>query len=108
MAIQASEFRTGYTDMGMSILGGSDPCVFVNRPERCIDWGWRATHEMTVLAKALVKAYYGESAQKAYFSVIRQVHNRHSEIPGRLRRNRRRSSSKQSSRSTHRKLQPYA
>ncbi|WP_438483320.1 tannase/feruloyl esterase family alpha/beta hydrolase [Oleiharenicola lentus] len=36
-------------------------------PERWIDFGHRATHEMTVVAKKVVAAYYGSPAQRAYF-----------------------------------------
>jgi feruloyl esterase len=67
----ASGIRLGYavanTDMGMSVPDGSDASIFVNRPERWIDWGSRSTHEMTLFAKALVKAYYGRLADRSYF-----------------------------------------
>jgi feruloyl esterase len=67
----ADGVRHGYavvnTDMGMSVPSGSDPSIFANRPERWTDWGWRSTHEMTLLAKLVVKAYYGRDANKSYF-----------------------------------------
>ena len=67
----ANGVRHGYavanTDMGMSVPSGSDASIFSNRPERWNDWGWRATHEMTLLAKRLVKDYYGHDANKSYF-----------------------------------------
>lgn len=37
------------------------------RPEAVRDWAFRATHEMTVLAKDVVLRHYGKSAAKAYF-----------------------------------------
>jgi len=67
----AAGLRLGYavvnTDMGLSVPAGSDPSIFADRPERLADWGYRSTHEMTLLAERLVRAYYGRPAQKAYF-----------------------------------------
>jgi len=67
----AEGLRQGYavanTDMGLSVPAASDAGVFANRSERWVDWGYRSTHEMTVLAKQLIQAYYGRPAQKAYF-----------------------------------------
>ena len=40
----------------------------IGRPELVRDWGHRATHEMTVKAKAIVRAHYGRPASYAYFS----------------------------------------
>lgn len=60
-------FATVTTDMGMAVPDHLDASVFVNRPERWADWGYRATHEMTVLAKEIVNDYYGANARKAYF-----------------------------------------
>jgi feruloyl esterase len=37
-------------------------------PERIKDFGYRATHLMTVHGKEIVPAFYGQSAQKAYFA----------------------------------------
>ena len=55
------------TDMGMAVPPGKDASVFIDRPERWADWGYRATHEMTVFAKQAVKAYYGRDAMRNYF-----------------------------------------
>jgi feruloyl esterase len=67
----ANGVKLGYavtnTDMGLSTPSGSDAGIFTNRPERWADWGWRATHEMTVVAKQIVKAYYTREADRAYF-----------------------------------------
>jgi feruloyl esterase len=68
----ANGVKLGYavtnTDMGMATSGDADASIFVNRPERWADWGWRATHEMTVATKQVIKAYYGRNANRAYFS----------------------------------------
>jgi len=37
-------------------------------PEKWADWGHRAVHEMTVTAKALIKAYYGKPPQYSYWN----------------------------------------
>ena len=67
----AEGLRRGYavanTDMGMATPPGEDASIFVNRPNRWIDWGYRATHEMTVVARQVVRAYYTREAKHAYF-----------------------------------------
>jgi feruloyl esterase len=67
----AEGLRRGYavanTDMGMATPAGANASIFINRPERWIDWGYRATHEMTLVAKQVVRAYYARDAQHAYF-----------------------------------------
>jgi Tannase and feruloyl esterase len=37
-------------------------------PEKIVDFGHRAIHLMTVNAKAIAKAYYGEAPRRAYFA----------------------------------------
>ncbi len=56
------------TDMGMAVPAGADASVFIGRPERWRDWGYRATHEMSIVETALVQAYYGRAATHRYFS----------------------------------------
>ena len=67
----AEGLRRGYavanTDMGMATPPGATARIFVNRPERWTDWGYRATHEMTLVAKQIVRAYYERDAKRAYF-----------------------------------------
>lgn len=36
-------------------------------PEKIVDFGHRAVHEMTVKAKAIVAAYYGKAPKRSYF-----------------------------------------
>jgi feruloyl esterase len=66
------ELRRGFavanTDMGMRPPAGSDASAFVNHPEKWADWGYRATHEMTVAAKLIVKAFYETAPKYSYFS----------------------------------------
>jgi feruloyl esterase len=67
----ADGLRLGYavanTDMGMATPSNATADIFVNRPERWADWGYRATHEMTLMAKQVVRAYYSRDAKRAYF-----------------------------------------
>jgi feruloyl esterase len=67
----AEGLKRGYavanTDMGMATPAGATASIFINRPERWIDWGYRATHEMTLVAKQVVRAYYVQDARRAYF-----------------------------------------
>ncbi|HYT18981.1 MAG TPA: tannase/feruloyl esterase family alpha/beta hydrolase, partial [Candidatus Polarisedimenticolia bacterium] len=39
----------------------------LGHPEKVADFGYRGIHEMTRVAKAAVKAYYGKDTQHAYF-----------------------------------------
>ena len=52
------------TDTGHSSRDGS---FALNHPEKLTDFAFRAVHEMTVKAKAIVRAYYGKDATKAYW-----------------------------------------
>src|ERR1035438_6834874 len=61
-------FAVSNTDMGMRPPAGSDASAFVGHPEKWADWGYRSTHEMTVVSKALVKAYYAAAPKNSYFS----------------------------------------
>ena len=67
----AKGLRRGYavanTDMGMATPAGATAAIFVNRPERWADWGYRATHEMTLAARQVVHAYYTQEPEHSYF-----------------------------------------
>jgi feruloyl esterase len=67
----AAAVRDGYasasTDTGHS-GGGTDAGWALGRPEKIVDFGYRAIHEMTTKAKAIVQAFYGEAPQRSYFS----------------------------------------
>ncbi|KRE69542.1 tannase/feruloyl esterase family alpha/beta hydrolase [Paenibacillus sp. Soil750] len=56
-------YATANTDMGTS------PNAFeaIGHPERWVDFGYRATHEMTKAAKSLIQLFYNRSASYAYF-----------------------------------------
>jgi feruloyl esterase len=65
----AAGVRRGYaaasTDTGHS--GGSARFA-LGHPEKLIDFAWRAVHEMTVQAKALVAAFYGNGPRLSYWT----------------------------------------
>jgi feruloyl esterase len=44
-----------------------DPTFAVGHPEKLVDHGYRAIHEMTVKAKAIVAERYGEGARRSYW-----------------------------------------
>jgi feruloyl esterase len=64
----ATALRGGYatasTDTGHSTPGAS---WALGHPELVIDFGYRAIHETTVKAKAIVAAYYGNGPRLSYF-----------------------------------------
>lgn len=56
-------YATGSTDMGTS----PDANLAYGHPEKWVDFGYRSTHEMTVVSKAVLKAFYNQTQQYAYF-----------------------------------------
>jgi feruloyl esterase len=67
----AAGLRRGYavanTDMGTSPSTMEDGDALVGHPEKWRDWGSRSTHEMTVAAKQIIRAYYGKEPELSYF-----------------------------------------
>jgi len=57
-------YATAGTDTGHQTQGGA---WAIGHPEKMIDFGYRATHEMTLKAKSIVKTFYDRSAQYSYF-----------------------------------------
>ncbi|HEY7091235.1 MAG TPA: tannase/feruloyl esterase family alpha/beta hydrolase [Tepidisphaeraceae bacterium] len=57
-------YATAGTDTGHQEQGGA---WAIGHPEKMIDFGYRATHEMTLKAKQIVKAFYERSPQYSYF-----------------------------------------
>jgi feruloyl esterase len=50
-------YASAMTDTGHA---GGSAAFALGHPEKLIDFGYRSTHEMTVAAKAIIRAYYGE------------------------------------------------
>jgi len=67
-AALAAAVRRGYaaasTDTGHQGAGGP----WMQDPEKLIDFGYRAVHEMAAIGKAVVAAYYGSNATRSYFA----------------------------------------
>jgi feruloyl esterase len=59
-----SGFATANTDMGTSPNVDS----LVNNYEKWADFGYRATHEMTVVAKEVIRKYYHKDPDYSYFA----------------------------------------
>jgi feruloyl esterase len=57
-------YATAGTDTGHQEPGGN---WAIGHPEKMIDFGYRSTHEMTLKAKQIVKAFYDQNAKYAYF-----------------------------------------
>lgn len=60
-------YATAGTDTGHS-ASGTDARWALGHPEKVIDFGYRAIHEMTLTAKAAAKAFYGNEARHSYFA----------------------------------------
>jgi feruloyl esterase len=57
-------YATAGTDTGHQDPGGA---WAIGHPEKMIDFGYRATHEMTLKSKQIVKAMYDRDPQYSYF-----------------------------------------
>ena len=53
------------TDDGHGSSAGAEWAI--GHPEKLIDFGYRAVHETTVQAKAIMQAFYGKELSRAYF-----------------------------------------
>ena len=63
----ARGYATASTDTGhVGFLG--DGSWALGRPDLLVDFGYRAIHEMTRVAKAIVEAYYGQASNYSYFT----------------------------------------
>jgi hypothetical protein len=60
-------YATAETNTGHS-GAGTDASWALGHPEKVIDFGYRAIHEMTETAKAAIKAFYGKPQAHAYFN----------------------------------------
>ena len=58
-------FATAMTDTGHQ--GGSARFA-LGHPEKIIDFGYRAVHEMTVAAKLVIEAFYGEKPEHSFWN----------------------------------------
>jgi serine/threonine protein kinase len=67
----AAAIRSGYstasTDTGHRGGNDEDASWAPRRPEKVADFGYRAIHEMTEKAKAIIRSFYGQAPQWSYF-----------------------------------------
>ena len=67
----ANALRLGYavanSDMGTSPATIFNGIPITGHPEKWLDFGSRSTHEMTVAAKTLIRAFYGKAPDRSYF-----------------------------------------
>jgi feruloyl esterase len=61
----AKGYATVASDLGHT---GGNASFALGHPEKVTDFGYRAVHETTVQAKALVDAFYGNAPKYSYFS----------------------------------------
>jgi feruloyl esterase len=62
----AAGYATASTDTGHT---GGNPATFIpGHPEKVIDFSYRAVHEMTVAAKAIINARYGTGPKYSYWN----------------------------------------
>ena len=59
-------YATAGTNMGHYGRAG-DSGWALGHPEKVIDFGYRAIHEMTLKAKVIIRAFYGKSPEHSYF-----------------------------------------
>ena len=59
-------FAAAATDTGH--VGSTDALWAIGRPDLVEDYGHRAVHEMTLKAKAVLEAFYGQPAHHAYWN----------------------------------------
>ena len=68
------DYVAANTDMGTypaGSLANNQYDAGIDHPEMVKDWGYRASHEMTLAAKALVNEYYGHQPSRSYSWVAR-------------------------------------
>jgi feruloyl esterase len=58
-------YATASTDTGHV---GNTTASFIEHPEKLVDFGYRAVHEMTIAAKAFIGAFYGAAPRRSYWN----------------------------------------
>jgi len=60
-------YATASNDTGHNRTNGTDGAFALGHPEKVIDFGYRAMHEMTVQSKALIAAFYKQGPRLSYY-----------------------------------------
>ncbi len=67
----ANAVKHGYaaasTDTGHAARE-TDAAWALGHPDRIVDFGYRSIHQMTMKAKAIIQAFYGDNPKRSYFS----------------------------------------
>jgi hypothetical protein len=66
-----AELAEGYAAVGTDTgheAGPTDASWAIGHPEKLVDYGYRAVHEVTVRAKRIVAEFYGRNPARSYFS----------------------------------------
>ncbi|MEP7116924.1 MAG: tannase/feruloyl esterase family alpha/beta hydrolase, partial [Acidobacteriota bacterium] len=63
-AALASGYASAATDTGHV---GNTAAFVPGHPEKLVDYGWRAVHEMTLAAKTILSAFFGREARRSYW-----------------------------------------
>src|SRR5689334_11083057 len=64
----ATAVRRGYATVGSNTGHEGNSSYAIDHPEQIKDFGYRAAHEMTVAAKALMKSFYGSGPKTSYMA----------------------------------------
>jgi feruloyl esterase len=64
----AGGVRRGYATAAHNTGHEGDSSYAMDHPEKIKDFGYRATHEMTVTSKALIRAFYGKTPSASYMA----------------------------------------
>jgi feruloyl esterase len=64
----AEAVRAGYASSSTDTGHVSTDTTWMADRQRVIDYGYRAIHEMTVKAKAVIESHYGRAAEYSYFN----------------------------------------
>ena len=64
----AAAVRSGYASASTDTGHVASDLTWTHDPQRRVDYGYRAIHEMTVNAKAIIDAHYGEAPVFSYFN----------------------------------------
>lgn len=67
-AAMGTAVRDGYASASTDTGHNAGDSAWLRDRQRIVDYGYRAIHEMTVKAKALIEAHYGEPAEYSYFN----------------------------------------
>lgn len=69
LAAMAEALLQGYATAGTDDghVGGTDVSWAIGHPEKVIDFGYRAVHETSVQAKAIIREFYGKDLAQSYF-----------------------------------------